>query len=72
MVTSSLIKDGMQRAKSEGKQIGRPPIKEATVNKIILLLKKGLTYRKIAKQIGCGAATVQRVKGRYKQEFMEQ
>jgi putative DNA-invertase from lambdoid prophage Rac len=53
------VKAGLERARREGKRIGRPrtfvPLARA-----ILLRRKGLSYREIARRLKVGCATLQR------------
>jgi DNA invertase Pin-like site-specific DNA recombinase len=56
------VKAGMARAKKEGKRIGRPKVKPATEIKIMKLRNKhGWGVHRLAKAVGCGSGTVQRV-----------
>lgn len=55
------VKAGMARAKKQGKRIGRPPVKPEVETKIIKLRRKGYGIHRIAKEVGCGSGTVQRV-----------
>lgn len=52
---------GLARAKAEGKQLGRPTVGENVEDEIRALRQKGLGIRKIAKIVGVGTSTVQRV-----------
>lgn len=59
---SDRIKAGLERARKQGKQIGRPStVTDATEAKIRKLRASGLGMLRIAKQLGCGVSTVQRV-----------
>ena len=56
------VKAGMARAKKEGKHVGRPRVKPETEIKIIKLRNKhGWGVHRLAKAVGCGSGTVQRV-----------
>jgi DNA invertase Pin-like site-specific DNA recombinase len=57
------VRAGLARARSEGKQLGRPPVPAATERAIrVALAKKGRPgLRKIAALIGVGTGTVQRI-----------
>jgi DNA invertase Pin-like site-specific DNA recombinase len=56
------INAGLSRARSQGKHLGRPTsVTSKTEQKIRDLRAEGLGMRKIAKQLGCGTSTVQRV-----------
>ena len=54
-------KAGIDRARAKGKRLGRPPVKPGVVKRIKEHRAKGLGMRKIAKLVGCGTGTVQRV-----------
>lgn len=59
---SDRIKAGVERARKQGKQIGRPSsVTDATEARIRRLRAEGLGMLRIAKQLGCGVSTVQRV-----------
>ena len=49
---------GLDRARSQGKRLGRPPIPPITVDKIKRLRVEGLSLRKIAKQVGISPSKV--------------
>jgi len=49
---------GLDRARSQGKRLGRPPIPPITVDKIKRLRGEGLSLRKIAKQVGISPSKV--------------
>jgi DNA invertase Pin-like site-specific DNA recombinase len=44
-------KDGLERARSQGKRLGRPPKPEMT-NEILQLRAKGLSLRRIGTEVG--------------------
>ena len=52
------VKAGLERARSQGKRLGRPPVPPITVNKIKVLREKGLSLRKIAKKVGLSVGKV--------------
>lgn len=54
------VRAGLQRARAEGKTLGRPRIKPAVRDKIHLLRKRGLSLQAIADQAGVGRMTVYR------------
>ncbi|HMU87554.1 MAG TPA: recombinase family protein [Agitococcus sp.] len=54
-------REGVNKAKSEGKYTGRKPIDDKRKALILELDKQGLTRAKIAKSVGVGQATVYRV-----------
>ena len=49
---------GLNRARSQGKRLGRPPVPPLTVDKIKRLREEGLSLRKIAKQVGISTSKV--------------
>jgi DNA invertase Pin-like site-specific DNA recombinase len=53
---------GLARARAQGKVLGRPRIDEATQSAILRSLKNGVGIKKTAKLLGCGIATVYRIK----------
>ena len=52
---------GLERAKAEGKTLGRPGLDPEVATEARRLRKSGLSYRAIAGQLGIGLGTVQRV-----------
>jgi DNA invertase Pin-like site-specific DNA recombinase len=55
------VRAGLVRARSEGKQLGRPPVSEALVERIREARKSGLSVRKAAAKFGVNPSTVQRI-----------
>lgn len=55
------INAGLARAKAQGKELGRPRVDAATETHIRKLLAKGTGKLKIARTLGVGVSTVQRV-----------
>lgn len=55
------VKAGLQRAKAEGKTLGRPRIDDTKRAKILELRQRGWGIRKIAKELSTGVGTVRRV-----------
>jgi DNA invertase Pin-like site-specific DNA recombinase len=55
------INAGLRRAKAQGKTLGRPMVSDTVEGDIRKLRANGLGKLKIAKQLGCGVSTVQRV-----------
>ena len=49
---------GLDRARSQGKRLGRPPVPPLTVDKIKKLRGEGMSLRKIAKQVGISTTKV--------------
>jgi DNA invertase Pin-like site-specific DNA recombinase len=58
----SRVNAGLSRARAEGKQLGRPKIDDATERKVQAMLKTGTGILKVAKTLGLGTGTVQRIK----------
>ncbi|WP_417320960.1 recombinase family protein [Emcibacter sp.] len=57
------VKAGLRRARSKGVTLGRPKTSAVTEKKIRLLRSENKGIRKIAKELGVGVSTVQRVIG---------
>jgi DNA invertase Pin-like site-specific DNA recombinase len=55
------VKAGLARARSEGKKLGRPRVSAEIEGKIRSAPKKGHGMLKIARTLGVGVSTVQRV-----------
>ena len=58
---SERVKAGLARAKSNGKQLGRPKVSSNIEDQINALRDQGMGILKIGKQLGVGTSTVQRV-----------
>ena len=58
---SERVKSGLARAKSNGKTLGRPKVSNEIEVQIRLLRSEGKGILSIAKQLGIGTSTVQRV-----------
>jgi DNA invertase Pin-like site-specific DNA recombinase len=56
------IHAGLNRAKAQGKTLGRPKVDEATQGAILRSLKEGVGIKKTAAALGCGIGTVIRVR----------
>ena len=52
------VKAGLERARSQGKRLGRPPVPPITVDKIKSLREEGMSLRKIAKKTGVSVGKV--------------
>jgi DNA invertase Pin-like site-specific DNA recombinase len=52
---------GLATAKAKGKQLGRPRVDRGVERQIAGLLRQGVGQIRIAKQVGCGVSTVQRI-----------
>lgn len=54
-------REGIARAKSEGKYRGRKPLPASITDEVIKLISSGLSKRKVALQLSIGEATVYRI-----------
>ena len=52
---------GLARARAQGKTLGRPRVKASTEAQIRRLRAKGMGMQRVAREVGCGVSTVQRV-----------
>ena len=57
------VKAGLERARAQGKQLGRPTVSVDVEARIAELRAEGMGKLKIAKTLGIGVSTVQRVAG---------
>ena len=57
------VKAGLERARSQGKRLGRPRVSPETERAIMDARATGKGMLKIAREVGVGTATVQRVLG---------
>jgi DNA invertase Pin-like site-specific DNA recombinase len=55
------VRAGLNRAKAAGKRLGRPPASDKTVERVQALRSSGKGILKIAKELGIGTSTVQRI-----------
>ena len=55
------VKTGLKRAVAQGVKLGRPKIDSATERKVRKQLAKGVGILKVAKSLGIGTGTVQRI-----------
>ncbi len=55
------VKAGLERAKAQGKRLGRPPVKATVERAIHRERAKGKGIRRIASDLGVGVGTVQRI-----------
>lgn len=53
---------GLDRARAKGRRLGRPPVPAATEKAIRDQLRSGAGILKVARTLGVGSSTVQRVK----------
>ena len=62
---AAMIRDrvnaGLDRARAAGKRLGRPPISDDKVQKILTTRATGLGMKRVAKEVGVGVGTVKRV-----------
>ena len=56
------VKAGLKRAVAQGKRLGRPKVDSALERKAQKQLQKGVGILKVAKALGLGTGTVQRIK----------
>lgn len=56
---SARVKAGMERARAEGKRIGRKPL-AVDIDKVIKLRNEGMSFRKIADELNLSVGTVHR------------
>jgi DNA invertase Pin-like site-specific DNA recombinase len=57
------VQAGLQRARAQGKQLGRPRVTEQREEQIRALRAGGMGIRKVAREVGVGVSVVQRVVG---------
>lgn len=55
------VKAGLKRAQAAGKVLGRPRVSAAVETKVMALRKQGRGMRAIARELGIGNCTVQRI-----------
>ena len=55
------VKAGLERARAQGKRLGRPRTPETVERKIRAARRQGKGIKKIARELGIGVSTVQRV-----------
>jgi DNA invertase Pin-like site-specific DNA recombinase len=55
------VKAGLERAKAQGKRLGRPPVPPVEIRKLQVLRASGLSIRQIAKQTGISKSKVHSV-----------
>jgi DNA invertase Pin-like site-specific DNA recombinase len=61
LLAAQRIKAGLKRAIAQGVKLGRPKIASATERKVRKQLAKGVGILKVAKSLGIGTGTVQRI-----------
>jgi DNA invertase Pin-like site-specific DNA recombinase len=52
------VRAGLENARQKGKRLGRPAINGDILAKATLLRKKGISFRRIEKQLGVGEGTI--------------
>ena len=57
------VKAGLQRAKTQGKRLGRPPVPTIQIEMIKRLRTEGQSYKKIAKRMDLSVCTDYRLSG---------
>jgi len=55
------VNAGLDRARSQGKRLGRPPVPPVTVSKCRRLRERGLTFRAIGEKTGLSHTAVRRL-----------
>jgi DNA invertase Pin-like site-specific DNA recombinase len=55
------VKAGLERAIAQGKVLGRPRVSKTVERQILKARKQGKGMLRIAREVGCGTGTVQRV-----------
>jgi len=55
------VRAGLKRAKEEGKKLGRPRVSQEVEAKVLKLCRQGNGMRRIARELGIGNCTVQRI-----------
>ena len=55
------VKAGLERAREQGKVLGRPKVSPKVERAIVKARRQGKGIRKIASEVGCGVSVVQRV-----------
>jgi len=55
------VNAGLDRAKAEGKRLGRPSLPEEIKAEVLRLRSEGVSVRKVAQKLGIGVSSVQRV-----------
>ena len=58
---SERVKSGLERAKANGKTLGRPKVSDEVEEQILELRNQGMGILKIGRELGVGTSTVQRV-----------
>ena len=56
-----LQREGINRARAEGKYTGRKPVVSLRTNEVAVLLEMGFTKQQVADQMGIGVASVYRM-----------
>jgi DNA invertase Pin-like site-specific DNA recombinase len=64
------VNAGLKRAVAQGKQLGRPRIDDAVERRIQAQLRLGKGILKVARELGVGSGTVQRIRQKMKGPFV--
>jgi DNA invertase Pin-like site-specific DNA recombinase len=64
------VNAGLKRAVEQGKTLGRPRISEALERRIQVQLRAGKGILRVAREVGVGTGTVQRVRDEMKGPFV--
>jgi DNA invertase Pin-like site-specific DNA recombinase len=70
-IIRSRVKAGLDRVRQQGKKLGRPRVSPKVESAIRMHLRAGNGILKVARIVGCGSGTVQRVKREMTQELAE-
>ena len=55
------VRAGLNRARAQGKALGRPKVSTEVERKVMRLHSQGVGMLRIAGLVGCGSGTVQRI-----------
>jgi DNA invertase Pin-like site-specific DNA recombinase len=55
------VRGGLERARREGKHLGRPPTAATRATEILALRRRGLSHAEIARRLGIGETSVRRI-----------
>jgi DNA invertase Pin-like site-specific DNA recombinase len=58
------VKAGLRRAQAQGKRLGRPRVAQKLENAVLGELEKGHGIHTVARTVGVGTGTVQRIMAR--------
>ena len=57
------VQAGLQRARAQGKRLGRPKVGSEIEQRIRALRDTGMGIRRVAREVGVGVSVVQRIVG---------